>query len=65
MLVIDIFDKSNCRDDWQARKLDVCLDVPDELDIRHLKAKGIQPGEEVLPESNDAAGPAIQVWGRV
>ena len=29
---------------------DISLDMPDEIDISHLRAKGLQPGEEELPE---------------
>lgn len=31
---------------------DISLDVPDELDLSVLRGKGIQLGEEELPESN-------------
>ncbi|KAK1261154.1 Ubiquitin carboxyl-terminal hydrolase 14 [Acorus gramineus] len=36
---------------WVPKKLDVYIDVPDIIDITHLRSKGIQPGEELLPES--------------
>lgn len=36
--------------------LDVSVDVPDELDISHLRAAGKQPTEEELPEGDDARG---------
>eukprot|EP00112_Aurelia_sp_Birch-Aquarium-sp1_P012383 Seg2604.5 transcript_id=Seg2604.5/GoldUCD/mRNA.D3Y31 product="Ubiquitin carboxyl-terminal hydrolase 5" protein_id=Seg2604.5/GoldUCD/D3Y31 len=39
-------------DDWVPKKLDVSVDVPDELDISQLRGKGLQPGEEELPPSN-------------
>jgi ubiquitin carboxyl-terminal hydrolase 5/13 len=29
---------------------DVYVDVPDIIDISHMRSKGIQPGEELLPE---------------
>ena len=32
---------------------DVSVDVPDVLDISHLKGNGLQPGEEELPEAVD------------
>ncbi|GBN87747.1 Ubiquitin carboxyl-terminal hydrolase 5, partial [Araneus ventricosus] len=38
-------------DDWVPKKLDVSLDVPDGLDLSSLRGKGMQPGEEELPES--------------
>ncbi|KAK4491992.1 hypothetical protein RD792_002778 [Penstemon davidsonii] len=31
------------------KKLDVCVDVPDIIDINHMRSKGLQPGEELLP----------------
>ncbi|XP_048362758.1 ubiquitin carboxyl-terminal hydrolase 13 isoform X2 [Sphaerodactylus townsendi] len=36
--------------DWIPKKLDVSIDMPDVLDISHLRAKGLQPGEEELPD---------------
>lgn len=37
-------------DDWRPKKLDVFLEVPDELDLESLRGKGLQPGEKELPE---------------
>lgn len=37
-------------DDWVPKKLDVCIDVPDVIDLAHLRGKGLQPNEEQLPE---------------
>ena len=34
--------------------IDVSLDVPDVLDISHLKGNGLQPGEEELPVADDS-----------
>ena len=34
---------------------DVLVDVPDELDLTNLKAAGLQPGEEELPEGDTPA----------
>ncbi|XP_032639555.1 ubiquitin carboxyl-terminal hydrolase 13 [Chelonoidis abingdonii] len=42
--------------DWIPQKLDVSVDMPDLLDIIHLRATGLQPGEEELP---DIAPPII------
>ncbi|KAJ6660938.1 hypothetical protein lerEdw1_016958 [Lerista edwardsae] len=42
--------------DWIPKKLDVSIDMPDFLDISHLRATGLQPGEEELP---DIAPPII------
>ncbi|KAJ8490656.1 hypothetical protein OPV22_012377 [Ensete ventricosum] len=36
---------------WVPKKLDVYIDVPDVIDITHLRSKGLQPGEELLPET--------------
>ncbi|XP_071730177.1 ubiquitin carboxyl-terminal hydrolase 14-like isoform X2 [Rutidosis leptorrhynchoides] len=35
---------------WVPKKLDVYIDVDDVIDISHLRSKGLQPGEELLPE---------------
>lgn len=40
---------------WVPKKLDVYIDVPDIIDINHMRSKGLQPGEELLPEA-DAPG---------
>ena len=36
--------------DWTAKKLEVLVDVPDKLDLEHLRAKGPQPDEQLQPE---------------
>ncbi|XP_066565709.1 ubiquitin carboxyl-terminal hydrolase 13 isoform X2 [Amia ocellicauda] len=36
--------------DWVPKKLDLSIDMPDFLDISHLRASGLQPGEEELPD---------------
>ncbi|RVW26079.1 Ubiquitin carboxyl-terminal hydrolase 14 [Vitis vinifera] len=36
---------------WVPKKLDVYIDVPDIIDISHMRSRGIQPGEELLPEA--------------
>ena len=33
-----------------SRFADVSIDMPDLLDINHLRARGLQPGEEELPD---------------
>ncbi|XP_058074485.1 transcription factor MYB30-like [Magnolia sinica] len=49
---------------WVPKKLDVYIDVPDIIDISHMRSKGLQPGEELLPEAfaggdkSEAAKPA-------
>ncbi|XP_068810376.1 ubiquitin carboxyl-terminal hydrolase 13 isoform X3 [Struthio camelus] len=42
--------------DWVPKKLDVSIEMPDILDVSHLRAMGLQPGEEELP---DVAPPII------
>jgi len=49
---------------WVPKKLDVYIDVPDTIDISHMRSKGMQPGEELLPEgasSDNKAEPAAPV----
>jgi len=36
--------------DWVPRKLEVKLDVPEEIDLSYLKALGPQSGENIIPE---------------
>ncbi|MCD7462884.1 ubiquitin-specific protease ubp14 [Datura stramonium] len=43
---------------WVPKKLDVYIDVPETLDISSMRSNGIQPGEELLPDS--AAGDGEQ-----
>ncbi|XP_051133829.1 ubiquitin carboxyl-terminal hydrolase 14 [Andrographis paniculata] len=35
---------------WVPKKLDVYIDVPDTIDINFMRSKGLQPGEELLPD---------------
>eukprot|EP00899_Mesostigma_viride_P006052 jgi/Mesvir1/15448/Mv06630-RA.3 len=35
---------------WVPRKLDVYVDVPDKIDLSHLRGTGLQPGETELPD---------------
>ncbi|XP_003744765.1 ubiquitin carboxyl-terminal hydrolase 5 [Galendromus occidentalis] len=46
--------------DWTPLKLDISLDVPDELDLRAFRAKGgLQPGEESMPGEQET--PSVQI----
>ncbi|CAL0299025.1 unnamed protein product [Lupinus luteus] len=36
---------------WVPKKLDVYIDVPDIIDISHMRSKGHQPEEELLPDA--------------
>eukprot|EP00897_Mesotaenium_endlicherianum_P009541 jgi/Mesen1/8615/ME000050S08022 len=38
---------------WVPSKLDVFVDVPDEIDISHMRSTGLQPGEQLLPEDDE------------
>lgn len=51
--------KFTFREDWVSIKLDVSVDIPDELDLEELRATGKLPNEELLPElsSNTTAPP--------
>ena len=42
--------------DWTPRKLDVLVDVPDDLDLEPLRGGGPQPGEQLQPEDGGAGG---------
>lgn len=45
--------------DWTAKKLEVLVDVPEELNLSDLRGVGLQPGEEAQPEvPSEAAAPA-------
>lgn len=44
--------------DWQPVKLEVNLDIPEELDLTEYKAKGPQEGEDLVPEETAAAAAA-------
>ncbi|KAL5228685.1 hypothetical protein ABZP36_016950 [Zizania latifolia] len=49
---------------WVPKKLDVYIDVPDMIDISHMRSKGVQLGEELLPEGasgDNKAEPAYPV----
>ncbi|XP_073312765.1 ubiquitin carboxyl-terminal hydrolase 14 [Primulina huaijiensis] len=36
---------------WVPKKLDVYIDIPDIVDISHMRSKGLRPGEELLPDN--------------
>ncbi|XP_029116271.1 ubiquitin carboxyl-terminal hydrolase 14 isoform X2 [Elaeis guineensis] len=44
---------------WVPKKLDVYIDVPDIIDITHIRSKGLQPGEELLPDT-DSSGEKME-----
>lgn len=41
--------------DWQPIKLEVNLDIPEEVDISQYKAKGVQDGEVLVPSEVDGS----------
>lgn len=42
---------------------DVFVDVPDEIDISYMRSKGLQPGEELLPEARGAFSYDLRMFG--
>jgi ubiquitin carboxyl-terminal hydrolase 5/13 len=46
--------KFTLNEDWTPRKLDVAVEMPDELSLNQLRGKGLQPNEEPL---QDLQGP--------
>lgn len=42
--------KFTLREDWTSIKLDVAVDIPDTMDLHNLRATGLLPHEELLPE---------------
>ena len=40
-------------DDWQPRKIEVNIDVPEEISLQELKGTGPQEGEKLVPEETD------------
>ncbi|CAL1541737.1 unnamed protein product [Lymnaea stagnalis] len=48
-------------DDWVPRKLDVSIQVPDELDLFQLRGFGLQPGEEELPAGDSPPEPPMEI----
>lgn len=44
--------------DWTAKKLEVLVDIPDRLNLEHLRSQGPQPGEELQPEDAPGGGAA-------
>lgn len=47
-------------EDWTPKKLDVSVEVPDNLDLNHLRGKGKQEGEEELP-ADQPAQPEVKI----
>jgi len=49
-------------EDWVPRKLDVSVEMPDDLDLSPLRGHGLQPGEQELPSEQEVqAEPEIQI----
>lgn len=38
------------------------IDVPDVIDISHMRSKGLQPGEELLPDSGMFCYIYLEEW---
>ncbi|XP_014223502.1 ubiquitin carboxyl-terminal hydrolase 5 [Trichogramma pretiosum] len=49
--------KFTMEEDWTCVKLDVAIDMPEVLDLEHLRGNGLQEGEELLPEASQAPAP--------
>ena len=43
--------------------IDVVINVPEELDLSHLRGCGLQPGEEELPEGDAPSNQPFQPPG--
>jgi len=43
--------KFTLRHDWTPIKLDVSVDMPEDLDIENLRGKGPQEGEDLMAET--------------
>ncbi|XP_033097730.1 ubiquitin carboxyl-terminal hydrolase 5-like isoform X1 [Anneissia japonica] len=48
-------------DDWVPKKLDVSVNMPDDLDLTSIRGKGLQPGEVELPEGDVPAEPEVVI----
>ena len=42
--------KYTFNDDWTPKKLDVSMEIPDEIDLNSLRATGFQHGETLMPD---------------
>nr|XP_031833374.1 ubiquitin carboxyl-terminal hydrolase 5 [Nomia melanderi] len=49
--------KFTVKEDWTPIKLDVAIEMPDLLDLSSLRGHGLQPLEEVLPETSGFQSP--------
>lgn len=49
--------KFTVKEDWTPIKLDVAVEMPDMLDLSSLRGYGLQPTEELMPETNAAESP--------
>ncbi|XP_076283534.1 ubiquitin specific protease 5 [Lasioglossum baleicum] len=49
--------KFTVKDDWTPVKLDVAVEMPDMLDLSSLRGNGLQPTEELLPETGSSEPP--------
>ncbi|CAF1355077.1 unnamed protein product [Adineta steineri] len=42
--------------DWTPKKLDVSMEIPDEIDLNSLRATGFQHGETLMPDGDISTG---------
>jgi ubiquitin carboxyl-terminal hydrolase 5/13 len=54
--------KFTLRHDWVPIKLDVSIDMPEELDISHLRGNGPQEGEILMPDIAETPGVFIHIY---
>ena len=47
--------------DWQPIKLEVNLEIPEEIDLSPYKSKGAQDGEELVPEEGGSSPTGVSV----
>lgn len=44
--------KFTLRQDWTPIKLDVSVEMPEDIDIEYLRGNGPQEGENLIPDSS-------------
>ncbi|XP_033642208.1 ubiquitin carboxyl-terminal hydrolase 5-like [Asterias rubens] len=53
--------KFTLSENWVPKKLDVSVDMPDELDLRSYRGNGLQTGEAELPEGDSPPEPEPEI----
>jgi ubiquitin carboxyl-terminal hydrolase 5/13 len=52
-------------DGWVPKKLDVFIEDPQEIDISHLRAHGLQPNETLLPDEPEEINPSSNTGAQI